>query len=338
MSLITERNHEKRLKTNNIKVKTYYKVGDSILETMNDSINPDIVNGIRLGKKYYKDDLLIGEVNKFDSRIHYSYSSPSVDKDKCPNCGMEIRKDKYEDCCPFCRTSYNLDYIDKEVSNKESYDYIIHNNKYIWITLINDIIVSALLVYLYIASTSRTFNIYDISKIVVYTILVSTVLYFVFYTLDAYILLGPIKRYKESRNRDINNFWNSVGYDKVKFFNNLMYELEEYYFSNKSKDIIDFDIIDYNSFDKTNVDGKEGIIVNILIRFVTINGNAIKTNVEEKNCIFQKADITQKKQKDGVNIIDCRKCGASIDITKNECPYCRTKTNYLQEWYLYEIN
>ena len=38
--------------------------------------------------------------------------------------------------------------------------------------------------------------------------------------------------------------------------------------------------------------------------------------------------------KDGINIIKCHNCGASIDATKGCCEYCHTKTKRIQEWIL----
>ena len=38
--------------------------------------------------------------------------------------------------------------------------------------------------------------------------------------------------------------------------------------------------------------------------------------------------------KDGLNLIKCHNCGASIDATKGYCEYCRSEVKYLQEWIL----
>lgn len=38
----------------------------------------------------------------------------------------------------------------------------------------------------------------------------------------------------------------------------------------------------------------------------------------------------------GINIIKCQNCGASIDATKGVCSYCNTEIKYLQEWILEE--
>ena len=83
--------------------------------------------------------------------------------------------------------------------------------------------------------TSRTFNIYDISKILIYGIILSLILYYFFYILDAYIVLGPIRRYKDKQNKKQMEFWERTHIDKKTFFNNLNYEIRNNYYNNDKK-------------------------------------------------------------------------------------------------------
>ena len=54
MSLISDNFHNKKLKDYGINIKTKYIVGNKILERNTDnSINDDIINGIRCEKQYY---------------------------------------------------------------------------------------------------------------------------------------------------------------------------------------------------------------------------------------------------------------------------------------------
>lgn len=55
---------------------------------------------------------------------------------------------------------------------------------------------------------------------------------------------------------------------------------------------------------------------------------------EKKVFVLEKNSNLTKNINSGINIIECRNCGASIDVTNGECEYCKTKYNYLQEWYL----
>lgn len=65
-----------------------------------------------------------------------------------------------------------------------------------------------------------------------------------------------------------------------------------------------------------------------------IENNKIISYEEVKNIKLEKNDVKIEQLNSGINVIKCRGCGASIDVTQNKCEYCGVKTNYLQEWYL----
>ena len=74
MSLISDKSHVKKLKENNINIKTKYIVGNRILERNTDnSHNDDIDNGIRCEKQYFINNELKHTEKLFDSRIEYTF-------------------------------------------------------------------------------------------------------------------------------------------------------------------------------------------------------------------------------------------------------------------------
>ena len=161
--------------------------------------NDDIDNGIRCKKEYYLNNKLVHEETLFDSRIEYTFISKNMENKEhtCPNCGMHSKLKDFVEGCPYCHTYYNLDYTDKDLGSKYHYDQVLRSNTYRIITGIIDVIISLILSYIYIKTTSRTFNNYDISKIFIYALILSSVLYYFFYIIDAYIVLTPIKNYKD---------------------------------------------------------------------------------------------------------------------------------------------
>ena len=78
-------------------------------------------------------------------------------------------------------------------------DLILKNNVYRVITAVVDLLISLLLAFVFIKFTSRTFNVYDISKIFIYGIILALILYYFFYIVDGYVILGPIKKYKDKQ-------------------------------------------------------------------------------------------------------------------------------------------
>jgi hypothetical protein len=176
------------------------------------------------------------------------------------------------------------------------------------------------------------------SKVLIGTLLIGAILFYIFYYLDAAIVFSFIKEKKEKINKEQKDFWNrmdSLEINKVSFYNNLNYELRNYYYGDKNPNVIDYDIIDYNSFIESEDENGFYITVNLDIRIVEFNNGKCKSELNSKTYKFKKAKI-DKVLDNGINIIKCYNCGASIDVTKNECEYCGTKCNYLQEWYLVE--
>ena len=94
--------------------------------------------------------------------------------------------------------------------------------------------------------TSRTFISYDVFKVFLYGGILAMLLYYLFYLCDAYVVLWPVKKYKEYKNRLQQDFWKRTGIDKQRFFNNLNYKAGAKYFS--APDLIDYDIMDYLDF------------------------------------------------------------------------------------------
>ena len=277
---------------------------------------------------------MIHKETEFDSRIEYTFISNEMENKEytCPNCGMKSELKNFVDGCPYCRTYYNIDYVDKDLGSKYHYDRVLRNKSYRIITGIIDLIVSTILCFIFIKTTSRTFNSVDICKIFIYGLILSMILYYFFYILDAYVILGPIKIYKDKENQKQIDFWNRTKIDKKSFFNNLNYEVRKYYYSKKN--IIDFDVIDYIKFSDFTKDGIQYIKVLAEVRIVYYNMGKIKSKFTKEEYLLRKNPNEKLELKDGVNIIKCHNCGASIDATSEACSYCHTEIKYLQEWIL----
>lgn len=333
MSYISENLQKKRLQKYNININTKYIVGSKILErNTNDTNNDDIINGIRCEKNYYIGPNKVHTEKIFDSRIEYTYISKNEENTsyKCPNCGMTSKLKDFLDGCPYCHTYYNIEYQDKDLGSKYHYDLVLKNSKYRIITAIVDLIISIILSYFFIIFTSRTFNIYDLSKVFIYGIILSLMLYYFFYILDAYIVLGPIKKYKEKQNSLQKQFWERTKISKKSFYNNLNYEIRKKYYSNEN--IIDYDILDFTSFEEYYEDKQLFVTVTAEVRLVYYQNNKITSKYLKDTYTMEKINDDPAKLEKGANIIKCHNCGASIDVTKGKCDYCGTAIKYFQEW------
>lgn len=342
--MIVEKVHNKRLKEKGISICSKYKANGILLERNTDKSkkNDNIENGVCLEKNYYKDDKLLAKIFNFDPRIKYTYISANNGQNKitCPNCGNTSKESEIEDGCPYCGTSYNIEFSDKALGSKYHYDRVIQGSNYKAITLIIDIIISSIIVYTYIINTCRTFNVYDILKIIIGTVTLSLILYYVFYMVDAVAITLPIKIYKDSLNKKQMKFWKrmeALGINKKTFYNNVNYELQNYYYgeNSKNKNIIDYDVIDYTSLNEQIIEDKKILVtINMQIREIELINNTINENIQKREFTFEKSNEQTINIKAGENIIKCHNCGASIDVTKSICDYCGTRVNSYQEWYM----
>lgn len=319
----------------NINIRDTFKDGDKIKYRNSDNSRVDsIYHGIKLKSEYYKDNKLIGSIGNFDSRITYTFIKNEIeDKDiTCKNCSYHAPSREFIDGCPYCGTHYNIDYDEKNLGNKNTYDYKYKSRKYIFITLIIDLVICMTLSCFYILITGRTFNSYDIGKVIVGGVLSCLILFYPLYVLDGYIVLAPIKRLKRMQNEKQIKFWSdNQDVDKNTFMNNFNYEITKLVYS--IENVIDYNIEDYNNFEIENVDGEKEIVVNATIRLIKYVDEKIETEMIDEDYRFKRAKKTGELH-GGVNVIMCPNCSSSIDATESTCKYCGMEINYLQEWYL----
>jgi len=335
MPLISDKEQVNLLKKNNINIKTKYIVGNKILErNTNNSYNDDIDNGVRLKKEYYINDKLVHTETKFDTRMEYTFISLEEENKEynCPNCGHHAKIKDFVDGCPYCGTYYNVDYTSKDLGSKYHYDRVLRSTKYRIITAIIDYIISTFLCFIFIKTTSRTFNSFDIGKIFIYGGILSLILYYFFYVVDAYVVLGPIKAYKDAQNQKQIDFWNRTKIDKKSFYNNLNYELRNKYYT--TKDVIDYDIIDFDEFIDYKEKNMQCVKIKAYVRVVKYVNGKIESKYMVDEYIMKKVTDDTLELKAGENIIMCPGCGASIDATKGACSYCGNKIKALTEWML----
>ena len=190
--------------------------------------------------------------------------------------------------------------------------------------------------FLYFRKTGRTFTSFDILKSIGYGFFFSLILFYVFYTVDALIISLPVKMIKDKENKKKEQVWNKLeelGVNKKELFNNLNCELERYFYLDNN--YIDYDILDYDKYEY-NIDSKNrlNVIITIYIRTISFVNNKLVSNTKDYTFTLRKNEIEQDTLNKGVNLVKCHSCGASIDVTKNECSYCKSSVNYLQSWYI----
>ena len=328
---LSDKKYLKRLKDFGLSLVTVYKSGDKTVEKNSfETLKENIENGIRLEKNYIRGGKSVFKLFNFDPRIKYTFINAASAK-KCPNCGADIDIQSGE--CPYCGTAYNMDYETKNLGTKYHTDLVMHSDSYKKVTLLVAVIVSFVLSFVYFKTTGRTFNGWDMTKVLFGTALLSLVFYYVFYYLDSFFILLPLKLHKEKINKAQEKFWeeNFSIINKNIFFTNLNYELQKLYFESENfKNVIDFDLVDYTTIEK---DG-DIVRIDVLVREVFVDGGKFKSRQTEKTLRLKRVKREFSLENLGGVALRCKNCGTSMDAFLTECPSCGTRQNYLQEWYL----
>ena len=332
MAFISETFHMRRLAESGVNIRTTYIAdGNLRYRTTDGSTQDDVNHGIRCRKEYFRQGKLIHTEKIFDSRIEYTYVSGTDGEAQhtCENCGFTGKVKEFVNRCPCCDAASNIDYADKDLGSKHHYDLVLQNPIYRLVTGVVDYAVSLLLCFVWIVNTARTFNGYDVGKIFIYGTILAMILYYFFYLCDAYVVLGPIRRYKESKNRRQQEFWTRTGIDKKRFYNNLNYETGRRYYSRP--DVIDYDIIDYTDLQEHEENGTLCVNVEVQVRLVYLRNGKIKFGYQKDTFTLRRNEKVMPLDS-GIHVIKCPECDANIDVTKGVCEYCGAKIESVQEW------
>ena len=332
MAFLSETHHLRRLADRDVVIKTTYICdGQFFTRNTDGTVNDNISRGIRCRKEYFLHGKFIHVEKEFDSRIEYTYVTDASDETPhtCANCGFSGPIRDFADGCPCCDAASNLVYTDKDLGSKQHYDLVLKNPLYRIVTAVIDLLLSLCLSYLFLVKTSRTFNSYDVSKVFLYGGILALLLYYLFYLCDAYIILWPVKKYKEYRNRLQQDFWKRTGIDQQRFFNNLNYEAGAKYYS--APDLIDYDMMDYLDYREYQREGVLYVDVRLRVRLVALRGGRIRSDYVSDTFTLKHNALWTRLQP-GINLIKCPNCGSNIDVTKKACDYCGSGIRDFREW------
>lgn len=339
MARLSDYIQQSRLQRLGINIRTVYLDGRGFVErNTNNSRNDNVMRGVRQQKSYLLNGVLKHTVDTFDTRILYTYFVHGTDQDSfhCPNCGATIQENSLLDVCPYCKTYFNIDYDQKSAGAKVSYDYVLKSNRYKVIAFFVALLITTIVMFFFIRTFGRTYNIYDKLKVFGGGLILGAALYFLFYRLDSLIVLGPIKRKKERENQLQKAFWARLaqyGIDQLSFYNDFHYELGRKFYTPQS-DIIDYDILDYDNFTDQAVGNQLQVKVRATIRTIHFNNGNFTEKTEQNTFVFGYFPSPTLSLDGDATIIRCQNCGSTIDATAGICQFCGTPNSALIQWRL----
>jgi len=323
---IYERKKLKRLEEKGIVIETlYYNVnqsnGKTYVRATDGKMLDDITDKAIKEKRYFKNGECIYRENNFNPRIHYTIKTyQNEDEDiKCPNCGNRGKAKNFIDNCPYCNTNFNFGISNTNRSSREKIQNI--TSPKFWVLYALSVIISTILFKL-------LFNKKVFASTVILLIITMLMLFLIGTLIIGIIREKRNKMYKTLSKQDQKNIWKSEKNEKT-FYNDLYKEIVSYLYC--QKDLIDFDILDYNGIEFIN---ETEIRTSCDIRKVTYQ-NEIKSERKQLNIKMKYQE--SNKIDENYKTINCSNCGASIDISKKECNHCEKIININNEWIMEEI-
>ena len=344
--MISDKVHEQRLLQKDAVIVTdYFDRGTTKIRSSDHSKADDVESGVILAKKYYMGGKLLHQETEFNPGMLYSYIFPKLEDGRvqCPNCGGIGEDALFSDGCPYCGAFYNMEYQSELLGGRNQSDYVLAEKKSLLLPLILIMAVCTAAGIFFTMTTGRTTTIFDFGKGALIGGIIGCVIYLI-YSAWKYKADLTTKEMKKKHEQDIilQRFLKDLqenGLTMGAFANNLNLGLRDYYFGSEAQEtrnIIDFDVLDYRGQNLTRQDGKVYITTDVSIRLVS--GENSGENSGEKGKVWsheavkrirmRKSDRAETGQKGGLNIVKCPYCGASIDLTARRCSYCGTAFRY----------
>lgn len=370
MPFVSEKTQYERLQTYGVTIRTKFWENHNIrIRTTDHSRDDDVRNGIILQKKYFLNGKPVRTERDFSPLLMYTYLGADVLKEQitCPNCGYAAPGIEFSDGCPCCGTAYNIEYADRQDGGQFFADRYVKDTGYYVLAFLACLAVCLPVSFFLVRTTGRTFMFFDKLKALFFGGIPALFLFYLFYVTHAFVITGRAEEKYERQTQCIREFkekLNLLDFSMNVFYNNLHSELNHMYYDQpdvrqwaeenhvsleygrggaKIQDVthpvIDMDLLECRDFEIR--EGKSGVPeigLTVHMRKITLKGRHLKSGKETMRIRLRESRVVPDQLHPGINIIQCRNCGAAIDVTQKSCAYCGTKINYGQRLYISEIH
>jgi hypothetical protein len=336
--MISDKVHEQRLQKKDALIETdYYDRGAVRIRRSDHTKTDDVNSGVILAKKYYMHGKLMHQETEFNPGMLYSFIFPATEDGRvqCPNCGGIGEDALFSDGCPYCGAFYNMDYQKELPGGRDHSDYVVQERKGLLLPLVLIMAVCIVAGMIITVTTGRTSTVFDYGKGALIGGIAGGVIYLI-YSGMKYRASLTSKEVKKKHEQDIvmERFLRDLqanGLSMGTFVNNLNLGLRDYYFgsdTDETRNIIDFDVLDYRGQNLTAQDGKVYVTTDVSIRLVSGEKDKVWSDETVKRIRLKKSGHAGLHQKAGLNLVKCPFCGASIDLQAKRCSYCGTAFLY----------
>ena len=311
--MISDKVHEQRLQKKDALIETdYYDRGAVRIRRSDHTKTDDVNSGVILKKKYYMHGKLMHQETEFNPGMLYSFIFPATEDGRvqCPNCGGIGEDALFADGCPYCGAFYNMDYQKELPGGRDHSDYVVQERKGLLLPLVLIMAVCIVAGMIITVTTGRTSTVFDYGKGALIGGIAGGVIYLI-YSGMKYRASLTSKEVKKKHEQDI---------VMERFLRDLQ--------ANGTRNIIDFDVLDYRGQNLTAQDGKVYVTTDVSIRLVSGEKDKVWSDETVKRIRLKKSGHAGLHQKAGLNLVKCPFCGASIDLQAKRCSYCGTAFLY----------
>ena len=348
MTVLSEKPQEKRLSGFGLRIVTSFWDEHAVRQRASDrSVRDDIVDGVIMNKKYYREGRLLHTETEFSPLLHYSFLVQNeLDQEiRCPNCGFGGKVAEFENGCPFCGTSCNIAYSDRKSAGKLFAEKKARRFGQYLVPFLLFLAGFMGLGVLAVRVFGRTFGRWDILKGLAFGLVAGLGAFYAWYVRRiAWITRADEEKYSGqiARIRAFEKRLSSFGITMNQLYNSLNSELTDWFFGGNHPeyaDVADWDVLDYDQY-AVSGETEEDLAVRLTarLRILRMKGDRLRSGETVFRAEMRPNPETEDRLHPGVNIVHCRLCGAAIDVTKPACGRGGAPVRYRQRLYLTKLD
>ncbi len=343
MTIQSERPQAKRLNRVGMRILTTFWAEHSIRRRASDgSVHDDIADGVIMDKQYFRNGKLIHREKDFNPLMQYSFVvNGELEKTvSCPNCGWKGKGADFTDGCPYCGAYYGISYTDRQAASmryaekkaKEPGRFLIP------LLLILGACIGISLVI--VLGTGRTSGLFDWLKGIAFGAPVGLGLFYVYYLKNIHTITQKMEENYRRQSAMLRSFEEELkkkGISLSRFFTGLNTELAARIFddaSDETREIVDWDILDYND---CRADRADSVDIAMTMRILRLRNGHLHSEEKRVSAALKVNPVQEDSGRGETPSAHCYRCGSAVDLTGRTCGYCGAPIRYKQPLYLTEL-
>lgn len=347
MTIQSERPQEKRLSQYGLQLITSFWDEHTVRRRASDgSVHDDIISGVIMDKKYYRQGRLLHTETMFSPLMQYSFvvNDKLEENVQCPNCGWQGKTAAFVNGCPFCGACYHITYADHQEASKRLAEKKAKQPLRYLLPLLVCLGVCMGLCVLLVRLTGRTFGLFDVLKGLVFGAAFGLTAFYCVYVRSVHVITEKAEenfRRQSTMLLEFEQGLKEMGVSLGSLFTALNTEITRKVFGDTSpayREIVDWDILDYDGCRITRDEkGNPEADIDMTVRILQFRNSRLRSCETKAHAVMKASGVRYDPPKQGKPVVHCYACGSSIDLMSPVCSYCGTPIRYKQPLYLTQL-